>query len=140
MLNKLPFHLAFGSARDLAILLLEVKSGLAISNEFVVKPLIVIALHCLLFYCMCCLFGLHLGTHIHFDALCVALHLQASSSQQLGPQIWCVCVCVCVCLCVCVCVCVRVCACACVCVCVCARVCVCACVCVFVCDPTRFVT
>ncbi len=62
MLNKLPFQLAFGSARDLAILLLEVKSGLAISNESVVKPLIVIALHCLLFYCMCCLFGLEVCT------------------------------------------------------------------------------
>ncbi len=98
MLNKLPFHLAFGSARDLAILLLEVKSGLVISNEFVVKPLIVIALHCLLFYCMCCLFGFHLGTHIHFDALCVALHLQAclhlsSSVHKSGV---CVCACVCV--------------------------------------------
>ncbi len=120
MLNKLPFHLAFGSARDLAILLLEVKSGLAISNEFVVKPLIVIALHCLLFYCMCCLFGFHLGTHIHFDVLCVALHLQAclhlsSSVHKSG-----VCVCVCVCACACVHVCVR--------VRVCARVCVCVCV------------
>ncbi len=111
MLNKLPFHLAFGSARDLAILLLEVKSGLAISNEFVVKPLIVIALHCLLFYCMCCLFGFHLGTHIHFDALCVALHLQAclhlsSSVHKSG-----VCVCVCVCVCACACVCARACVC-----------------------------
>ncbi len=41
--------------------------------EFVVKPLIVLALYSSVLYCMCCLFGFHLGTHINSDALHVAL-------------------------------------------------------------------
>ncbi len=38
-----------------------------------VKPLIVLALYCSVFYCMCCSFGFHLGMRIMSDALCVAL-------------------------------------------------------------------
>ncbi len=38
-----------------------------------VKPLIVLALYCSVFYCMCCLFGFHLGMHMKSDSLCVAL-------------------------------------------------------------------
>ncbi len=115
MLNKLPFHLACGSARDLAILLLEVKSGLAISNEFVVKSLIVIALHCLLFYCMCCLLGFHLGTHIiltRFVLHCIYKRVFISAARSTNLVYVCVCVCACVHVCVCgvrVRVCARVC-------------------------------
>ncbi len=43
----------------------------------------VLALYCLVFYCMCCLFGFHLGTHIKSDELCVAL-LSFTSGKRVS--------------------------------------------------------
>lgn len=54
--------------------------------EFVVTPLMVLALYCSVFCCMCCLFGFHLGTCKKSDALCVALLSFTSVERVYGVR------------------------------------------------------
>ncbi len=65
--------------------------------EFVVKPLMVLALYGSVFYCMCCLFGFHLGAHIKSDDFfcCTVIIYNCGVHLHLSCSVHKLCLCIC---------------------------------------------